>query len=251
MICLAKGQEPTVLTQNGASWTAEYLRWHLNRNGNAPRHYAHPDIRSALRVETHAKCAYCEGRINDVAYDNIEHKLPKSKFPELACSWENLTIACPKCNTNKGDYDNPSCRVLDPYVDDVEHQLAFGGPLALPRGGPRASATVNLLDLNRMELLYSRGQALTGINRLLDMIERAAGQPDLVESLWIEIDQLLDEKEEFTSACRQFVAWQMAERGLARGATHLVAQPDQRVNEPVRTQARDVGDVAEAPTERR
>lgn len=216
MICLSKGAEPHVLTLNRASWTAEFVRWNSNRNGTAPRHYAHPDIRSALRAEAHAKCAYCEGRIGDIAYDNIEHKLPKSKFAELACSWDNLTMACPKCNTNKGDYDNPNCRVLDPYVDDVEYQVAFGGPLALPRGGHRASATINLLDLNRMELLYSRGQALTSINRLLDMIDRAGDQLDLVESLWIEIDQLIHEKEEFTSACRQFVVWQMAERGLTR-----------------------------------
>ena len=45
------------------------------------------------------------------------HKLPKSKFPELVCDWENLTIACPKCNTNKGDYDLPlECPLLGPAV---------------------------------------------------------------------------------------------------------------------------------------
>lgn len=216
VIRLTKAPEPHVLVQNGARWKTDFMSWRLNRIGNAPRHYAHDEIRRALRDETHAKCAYCESRINDVSYDHIEHKLPKSKFPELVCTWTNLTIACPKCNTNKGDFDNSICPLLDPYVDDVEHEVAFGGPLALPRGGPRASATINLLDLNRMELLYSRGQTLTNINRLLDMIDRAAGQSELIESLWIEIDRLLGEKEEFASACRQFVAWQITERGLAR-----------------------------------
>ena len=216
MILLTKSPEPHVLVQNGTRWKTDFMSWHHNRIGNEPRHYAHDEIRRALRDETHAKCAYCESRINDASYDHIEHKRPKSKFPELVCTWANLTIACPRCNTNKGDFDNPICPLLDPYVDDVEHEVAFGGPLALPRGGPRASATINLLDLNRMELLYSRGQILTNINRLLDMIDRATGQSELIESLWIEIDRLLGEKQEFASACRQFVAWQIVERGLAR-----------------------------------
>lgn len=216
VICLAKGREPSVLAQNTASWTAEYLRWHFNRNGTAPRHYAHPDIRSALRVETHAKCAYCEGRINDVAYDNIEHKLPKSIYPDLVCTWDNLTIACPRCNTNKGDYDSVNCPLLDPYTDEVEDDLAFGGPLALPRGGPRSRATVARLGLNRMELLYGRAQVLEKLDLLLDLVERAEGQPAVTESLWFEIDTLTAANSEFASACRHFLTSEITKRGLAR-----------------------------------
>lgn len=216
MISLTKGQEPHVLTLNRESWTAEYVRWHSNRNGSAPRHYAHPDIRSALRTETHAKCAYCEGRINDVAYDNVEHKLPKSSYPNLTCAWDNLTIACPRCNTNKGDYDSPDCPLLDPYVDDVERDLAFGGPLALPRGGPRSRATVTRLDLNRMELLYERAQALEKLDLLLELVERAVNQPAVFESLWLEIDSLTAASSEFASACRHFLASEASKRGLTR-----------------------------------
>ncbi|WP_182275259.1 HNH endonuclease [Bacillus velezensis] len=28
----------------------------------------------------------------------------KEKFPDLTYSWENLTLACPKCNLNKEEY---------------------------------------------------------------------------------------------------------------------------------------------------
>ena len=94
------------------------------------------------------KCAYCEGTIGDVAYTHIEHKLPKSKYPTLVCAWENLTIACPRCNTNKGNYDAPECPLLDPYIDHVEKEVAFGGPMALARGGARASATITRLTLS-------------------------------------------------------------------------------------------------------
>ena len=147
MIHLNQGAPPQVLVENSEAWIVEYVNWSLNRAGTEPRRYAHEDIRAALEAETNSKCAYCEGRISDVAYTNIEHKLPKSRYPHLVCTWENLTIACPRCNTNKGDYDAPECPLLDPYADDVEREVVFFGPLALARGGARARATISLLKL--------------------------------------------------------------------------------------------------------
>ena len=216
MIRLNKREQPQVLVDNGEVWTAEYVNWCENPMGTAPRHYAHAAIRSALEEETDSKCAYCEGRISDVAYTHIEHKLPKSKYPRLVCAWENLTIACPRCNTNKGDYDEPECPLLDPYIDYVEEAVAFGGPLALPRGGARASTTITQLDLNRKDLLFARSEVLMNLHRLLGLVERAASEPALLRSLWLEIDVLTAAEGEFASACRQFVASQMAERGLTR-----------------------------------
>ena len=216
MIRLSQGVQPQVLVDNGEAWTAEYMIWCTNPVGEQPRRYAHPEIRSALEAETASKCAYCEGRISDVAYTHIEHKRPKSKYPKLICTWENLTIACPRCNTNKGDYDVVECPLLDPYVDDVEEEVAFGGPLALPRGGARARATITRLDLNRKDLLFARGEALTSLHRLLDLLERAVAEPDVLQSLWIDIDAVTAAEGEFASACRQFLASQMAERGLTK-----------------------------------
>ncbi len=219
MIRLSKGPKPQILVENGEAWTSEYLNWSEQPVGTGPRPYAHPEIRSALEDETRSKCAYCEGRVNDVAYTHIEHKLPKRKYPEMVCAWENLTIACPRCNTNKGDYDIPECPLLDPYRDNVEEEVAFGGPLALPRGGPSARATITRLKLNRMDLLYSRSERLERLDSLLDLVERAASKPDVLHSLWLDIDAATAAEGEFASACRQFLQWQMAERGLTRPDT--------------------------------
>ena len=216
MIRLNKGAQPQVLAENGDAWTVEYVNWHQNREGTAPRPYAHADIRSALEAETKAKCAYCEALISNVTYIHIEHKLPKAKYPKLVCVWENLTIACPRCNTNKGDYDAFECPLLDPYTDDVEDEVAFGGPLALPRGGARARATIARLRLNRKDLLFARGETLTHLHLLLDFVERAASDPALQRSLWLDIDASASADGEFVSACRQFLAAQMVERGLSR-----------------------------------
>ena len=216
MIRLNQGVQPQVLVSNGQAWTTEYVKWRQNRVAPEPRRYRHDQIRSALEAETNTKCAYCEGLIKDVAYTHIEHKLPKTNHPTLVCAWDNLTIACPKCNTNKGEYDEPECPLLDPYTDDVEQEVAFAGPLALPRGGPRAHVTISVLNLNRTDLVLGRKPALENLHRLINLVERAADQPAARRALWLDIDAMTAAAGEFASACRQFLTAQMAERGLAR-----------------------------------
>ena len=216
MIRLNQGAQPQILVDNGEAWTAEYVKWCEDPAGTETRHYAHQEIRLALELETNSKCAYCEGRISDVAYTHIEHKLPKRKHPQLVCNWENLTIACPRCNTSKGDYDAPQCPLLDPYIDDVEQGVAFGGPLALPRGGDRAYATITRLELNRKDLLFARKEVLENLYRLLDLVERSATEPAALQALWLNIDKMTSAAGEFASACRQFLASQIAERCLTR-----------------------------------
>ena len=216
MIRLNHGAQPQVLGEKGEEWTTEYVKWCENRAGKEPRRYAHPEIRMALELETNSKCVYCEGRINHVAYTHIEHKLPKRKHPQLVCDWANLTIACPRCNTNKGDYDEPECPLLDPYIVDVEEVVVFFGPLALARGSASAHATITRLALNRMDLLSARAEAITSLDRLLDLVERASSEPDVLHSLWLDIDAVTSAAGAFASACRYFLASQIAERELKK-----------------------------------
>ena len=151
-----------------------------------------------------------------MAYTHIEHKLPKRKHPQLVCDWKNLTIACPRCNTKKSDYDEPQCPLLDPYVDDVEVVVGFYGPFALARGGARSHATIKLLALNRADLLFARGEAIERLDGLLNLVERAAGKPDVLVALWLDIEVITAAAGEFSSACRQFLASQIAERSLTK-----------------------------------
>ena len=216
MIRLQKGTQPQVLAANGTAWNNEYVIWRAYPVGSEPQRYRHPEIRSALEGETCSKCAYCEGRIDDVAYNHIEHKLPKAKHPALVCTWDNLTIACPRCNTKKSDYDDPDCPLLDPYVDNIEHEVLFAGPLALDRNAPRAHVTIEVLDLNRKGLFLSRSEILQRLNRLLNFVERAVNEPALLQALWIDIDKFTAAEGEFASTCRQFLTLQIAERGLTR-----------------------------------
>ncbi len=216
MIRLRKGCEPQILVENRDAWTAEYVNWLEARTGREPRRYAAPDIRAALEAETHAKCAYCEGRFKPVSYGHIEHKLPKRKYPHLVCAWTNLTVACQVCNTNKGDYDDPACRLLDPHVDDVEKLVVFAGSFALAGCGKRAARTIERLKLNRPDLLLAREEVLKTLHRILGLVDRAVDEPAVVHELWLDVDSLTTASGVFASACRQDLEYQLETRGIAR-----------------------------------
>lgn len=46
-------------------------------------------------------CSYCETPILTNAH--VEHVLPKNSFPAVALDWSNFLVACPSCNSVKGD----------------------------------------------------------------------------------------------------------------------------------------------------
>lgn len=212
MIRLCKGCEPRILVENRERGTAEYETWLEAPTGREPRRYAAPDIRAALEAETHSKCAYCEGRFKPVSYGHIEHKLPKRKYPELVCAWTNLTVACQVCNTNKGDYDDPACRLLDPHVDDIEKLDVFAGSFALAACGRQVDKTIERLKLNRPDLLLAREEFLRTLNRILGLVERAVDESAVVNELWLSIDWLMTASGVFASACRQDLDYQLETR---------------------------------------
>lgn len=45
-----------------------------------------------------SKCCYCEKRQEQAAYRDVEHFRPKSIYPWLTWTWENLLFACVDCN---------------------------------------------------------------------------------------------------------------------------------------------------------
>src|SRR4051812_42470652 len=106
MIRLTKGAEPGILARNGGAWTRELLasiaRGEKLSDVRA-RRYGHKEIKDALIAETHEKCAYCESKPLHVDFGDVEHIIPKSVERQRTYEWENLTLVCGRCNTNKGD----------------------------------------------------------------------------------------------------------------------------------------------------
>ena len=63
--------------------------------------YKSTDIKDQLNSKYLGKCAYCESPVEQLV---VEHYRPKrGGYYWLAYSWDNLLLACPKCNEYKGD----------------------------------------------------------------------------------------------------------------------------------------------------
>jgi uncharacterized protein (TIGR02646 family) len=72
--------------------------------------YKHPDVKAALELLFHNKCAYCETRYGTTHPVEIEHWRPKGEvrtpngikirpgFYWLAAEWDNLLPSCIDCN---------------------------------------------------------------------------------------------------------------------------------------------------------
>lgn len=189
MIRLEKVEEPAILQDNGAAWLKviedKLAAGEVPTDAEKGR-YRHADIKAALKIETHGKCAYCESKLLHVAFGDVEHITPKSGRVADTFRWSNLTLACDVCNTYKRDVSG----IADPYVDEPEDLFRFAGPMIYPDpANAKAVLTVKQLRLNRHDLLANRAKRLEAIATILLVIKttvdasvRAALTEDLHEN---------------------------------------------------------------------
>lgn len=168
MRVVVRTQEPDSLRKNAKKWKKELLAEVKRLGGFAKvpdkhkNRYKKRDVRDALELMFGNLCAYCEGRISEVAFSQIEHRKPKNKFPEDTFNWDNLHLACPKCNCSKGDKYDSNHPILDAANDkNLENHLDYeiaeteGGIYQIPKS-ERGKTTVKHADLNRKELITAR-----------------------------------------------------------------------------------------------
>lgn len=214
MRALAKTAKPQILVQKAATWTAELLA--TLAAGDKPSEamkgrYRHAEIKSALIAETHGKCAYCESLVTHITHGDIEHVAPKSKVPSKAYEWENLTLACDKCNENKGDTysDDPAdshAGLIDPYHDDPAEHFLFLREVVSPRPDSlRALATEEVIKFTRGDLLEKRRERMTFLDGLVRAYALAdnAYKPLLLRDL---VNNHLRDQDEYVASSRAYVA---------------------------------------------
>jgi len=138
-----------------------------NQRALKDENYRHPDNKAALKNASFDKCMYCESKVTHIDYGDVEHIKPKSKFPDLTYEWSNLGYACVKCNrSGKGDkYDDD---FIDPYQENPENYLLPYGSIIFAReGNKRGEITIDIVKLNRPELLEKRNDRLEKIRPLI------------------------------------------------------------------------------------
>ena len=163
--------------------------------------YGHNSVREVLKECQHAKCCFCEGRFIAYAAGDVEHYRPKGAVRQdkasgvvrpgyfwLAYTWENLYWCCQTCNrSNKREFfplTDPTKRAMS-HNDD----LAQEEPLIIDPGGgvdPRdhirfqqdravgatelGRTTIQVVGLNRLDLLEARLTRLDEIKRLVEIV---------------------------------------------------------------------------------
>lgn len=212
MIKLTKSAKPQILITNEQAWTTEYTTL-LGANADIPKtllgRYKHPDIKNQLIVDNGGKCSYCESKVLHISYGDVEHILPKSRRPELIFDWDNLTLACSICNTNKLDYYNPGNDLLNPYIDEpTEHLMTLGASIFPISLSPRGALTHDTLELNRMALVERREEKLKNLKLLIhcwenetDQVKKSTWEDQIKKELEIDKEYILVSKNYVNEKC--------------------------------------------------
>lgn len=131
--------------------------------------YKHPRNKAALVEAAAGKCMYCESRIIDTQYGDIEHLKPKDKFPELEFEWSNLGFACTVCNNSKNKHYSKRTRIVDPYQEEPAQFLhADGAQIFGIDWESIGRNTVDLIKLNRTALVEKRVQRTQDVANLIE-----------------------------------------------------------------------------------
>lgn len=125
-------RKPTYLEENASIWTRELLakiEECKQNNTKVPdafyNHYNQDDVKERLKKMYKSLCCYCESRIGVVEFGHIEHRKPKKKFPENTYNWDNLHLACTRCNTKKGNKYSRQHPILDAVTDEIPQHLTY------------------------------------------------------------------------------------------------------------------------------
>jgi uncharacterized protein (TIGR02646 family) len=161
--------------------------------------YRHESVKAALRQAQHDKCAFCESKFAHAGYGDVEHFRPKAGYCQregdplrrpgyywLAYEWSNLFFSCQLCNqrfkrnlfplrnarkrarSHHEAVEQEKPLLIDPGRTDPAAFLGFREEVTEAiRGNRVGRTTIEVLGLNRPELVEARRQRLQPIRLLL------------------------------------------------------------------------------------
>lgn len=141
MITIIKGNTPAILIKKGLELTNELKTSFENGKRKFDFDsavYGGKTVKNALIKIQHNKCCFCESSLH-AQHGDVEHFRPKGGWVQkekdklssvgyywLAYDWDNLFLACQKCNqTFKKNYfplENPDGRALN-HTHDISKEL--------------------------------------------------------------------------------------------------------------------------------
>lgn len=231
MIRLKRPAPPQSLLRRAAVETQDL--WTVYDAGGQPQVksgvYNAPDVKAALLVAQHEKCAFCETR-DTRSPGAVEHFRPKHGWKQqrsdslnrpgyfwLGYEWSNLLFSCTMCNDtgHKGNLfplSDPSKRarpraqsiaaedplLINPYEEDPSTHLEWNAFVPRPKASsPQGQATIDTFGLvTDQRLMDRRRDYLRDITLLVDLLESLpASAPSRIALKPILLDRLDDAAE--------------------------------------------------------
>jgi uncharacterized protein (TIGR02646 family) len=200
---------------------------------------ADPAVRAALREAFAEKCAYCETPLPEPAMlvDRfrpargalaLDGTLSPNHYWWLAYTWENLYPSSAECVSFKGSrfpvresraapgttgeaLRDERPLLLDPRHDDPEQHLVFAEDGTVASSTEEGRTTIEVLGLNRAQLLATRAEALAAVRREWESISHGVSEQGEIDP--VAFDALFDRRLPFSALRRQFLnAWAHAHR---------------------------------------
>jgi len=241
---------PSILSNNEArsyrNHVSEYLESRRSdiRPSRPPNEiFKDKELSSSLKILFRKKCAYCETFITPAEGNNVDHFRPWAgaerenghvdfkHYCWLAFEWDNLYLTCHACARSKKDhfpvfrvgeirasiaklrrYEGPG--LLDPCFDHPERHLSIDSNGWLFGQSQRGAVTVNLLDLNRYELVAARRHV---VEMLTELVKISRSKPGELEARQ-NVSLLLGEDMEFNGTAR-LALFQMLPTGHPASST--------------------------------
>lgn len=197
--------------------------------------YGAKSVKNALIKAQNKKCCFCESKVTQVAYGDVEHFRTKGGFKQdktdplgrpgyywLAYKWENLFFSCQKCNQrfkrNLFPLSNPAQRARSHHDDVAQENPLFIDPGAMDPaefisfrdeypyaidGNAIGKTTIEALGLDREALNESRRDYLQQLKLIQALASLAV--PESAEARAL-LDRSVDESAEYAAMARAALA---------------------------------------------
>lgn len=209
---VSRGHVPESLRKNAKRWTKELLEAITESKKTGKKvpdryynRYKKDDVKAALLSMygdgDFCYCCYCESIVDDVSYEHIEHRMPKSKtqdkYPKKTFEWENLHLSCEKCNRHKGTQYDEHRPILDSVIDPIKEHLGYevsrsGKGVYRAALSDKGITTVKHANLNRKQLRRARLKVHHATITAIQEIVRLRDDP----RVYTKIQMLRDETDE-------------------------------------------------------
>lgn len=155
------------------------------------------NLRDFLRPKQNNKCCYCKTELGfDIKAVDIEHIIPKAKFKQFGFVGLNLALACPGCNTKKGEKDvsnkvvrypkhSKNITIIHSHYDDYNKHIKIHGKCVYEALSKKGSHTITICELFRLKKAEEKARKVKMVKKKAKKLIKKAENATPVELMKI------------------------------------------------------------------